>query len=209
MTLLTMVLFMYRFILILAIALTGLIIIWHQAACGKNKSEGVGLPRPTGFWDIVSKLVHLIMFLCFVVLALTGFYPGLILGRQITGYPLMLHVTMAPVFMLGMVALAVLWAARCQFNEADWNLIRRLWSKQARQEGHACQCTFFLQKICFWVMILLAIPAGLTIVLSMLPLFGTHGQELMYHTHRYVTIFLTMAGILFCYLVAFSWTRQN
>jgi len=40
---------------------------------------------------VLRKLVYLLALLCFVVLAVTGFYPTLILGEHISGYLVMVR----------------------------------------------------------------------------------------------------------------------
>ncbi|MHC4891422.1 MAG: hypothetical protein ACYTEO_18365 [Planctomycetota bacterium] len=69
---------------------------------------------------VLRKLVFLLALLCFVVLAITGFYPTLVLGKHISGYLLMLHATFAMVFAICLAVLAVMWASHCRFNENDW-----------------------------------------------------------------------------------------
>ena len=44
---------------------------------------------------VLRKLAYLLALLCFVVLAVTGFYPTLVLGEHISGYLLMVHATFA------------------------------------------------------------------------------------------------------------------
>ncbi len=195
---------MYKTLFILAVVLTALVIIRHQA-CDKGFGEtSREKPLRHGFAALFYNLLLIVLGGCFLLLALTGFYPGIIAGRQITGYPLMLHVTVAPVFLIGMVVAAFVWAGRCPFGREDWLVISRMWSRRAREESEPGGGISLLRKVSFWLMLLLTIPTALTIVLSMLPLFGTHMQEFCYHAHRYVTIFLSMFGILFLYLTAFS-----
>jgi len=119
---------------------------------------------------------------CAVILSLTGFGPGLT-GGHLHGYPLMLHVSCAPVFLLAMAFLAVTWAGANDLSVA-----------------------ISLRAICFWIILILALPLTLSIVLSMLPIFGSHGQEVMYGLHRTVAWPFAGATLLFSVL---AWTSRK
>lgn len=155
---------------------------------------------------VLRKLVYLLALLCFVVLAVTGFYPVLVLGGQISGYWLMLHATFAPVFAVCLAILAVMWASHCRFNKSDWpwlqRLIRRVILPKTVSKECICDSSYPVgQKITFWLIVVLALPLILSIVSSMFPLFGTHWQELLLDTHRYSALVLALAVIVHTYLM--------
>ena len=155
---------------------------------------------------VLRKLVYLLALLCFVVLAVTGFYPVLVLGGQISGYWLMLHATFAPVFAVCLAVLAVMWASHCCFTGSDWpwlqRLIRRvILPKTVSKETISDSSYPVGQKITFWLIVVLALPLILSIVSSMFPLFGTHWQELLLDTHRYSALVLALAVIVHTYLM--------
>lgn len=133
-------------------------------------------------------LVYLVALLCLVVLAVTGFYPVLVLGEHISGYLVMVHATFAPVFAVCVAVLAVMWARSCRFTPGDWpwfeRLVRRATLAQSAGEKRRSRNASLGQKITFWLIVFLALPLGLSIVLSMFPLFGTHGQEFLLGMHR-------------------------
>lgn len=162
------------------------------------------------------KLVYLLALLCLVVLAVTGFYPTLVLGEHISGYPVMVHATFAPVFAVCLAVLAVMWASRCRFTYSDWpwfqSIVQRVTlirdpspvtrDSLLSDERRATSCSTGLgQKMTFWLLIFLALPLILSIVLSMLPLFGTHHQELLLASHGYVAMVFTIVAIVHIYLV--------
>jgi len=122
-------------------------------------------------------LIFIAVSFCIIVLIITGFFPNLILFQTISGYWLILHVTIAVPFIFCMVLLALTYAE--QFSSKKYP---------------------FLVKATFWLLILLALPLILSIVLSMFPLFGTYGQELLAEIHRYSALLLSMIAILHCYL---------
>ncbi len=50
------------------------------------------------------------------------------------------------------------------------------------------------------MMLLLTLPISLTMVLSMYPIFGTHGQDMLLWIHRYCTLCFVMVAIAQTYL---------
>jgi len=161
---------------------------------------------------VLRKLVYLLALLSFVVLAVTGFYPTLVLGEHISGYPLMIHATFAPIFAICLAVLAVMWAGRCRFTYSDWPWFKRIvqrvtLTKNASEEAH-CESSGLLQKITFWLIIFLALPLILSIVSSMFPIFGTHWQELLLDIHRYTALLFALVGIVHIYLAIRTKMKQ-
>ncbi len=153
------------------------------------------------------KLVYLLALLCFLILAITGFYPVLVLREPIYGYWLILHATFAPVFAICLASLAVMWAGNCCFNKGDWLWLQRVLGRESVNKADVKKScpeqsrgNELLRKICFWLIMLLALPAILSIVLSMFPLFGTHGQEFLLQLHRYSALLLALSVIVHTYL---------
>jgi hypothetical protein len=129
---------------------------------------------------IIRKLVYLLALLCFLILVITSFFPVLILKEPIHGYWLILHATFAPVFAICLAVLALMWAENLRFSKNDWP---------------------YLQKICFWLIIILAIPLILSIVMSMFPFLGTYWQELLLNIHRYTALAFAVIVIVHTYLI--------
>ena len=154
---------------------------------------------------ILRKLVYLLALLCFVVLAVTGFYPTLVLGEHISGYLVMVHATFAPIFAICLAVLAVMWVRNCRFNQSDWpwfgRIVQRVTLVKSTGEETLRKSSGLGQKITFWLIIFLALPLILSIVLSMFPLFGTHWQELLLSTHRYTALVFALVVIVHTYVV--------
>ena len=154
---------------------------------------------------VLRKLVYLLALFCFVVLAVTGFYPVLVLGKQISGYWLMLHATFAPVFAACLAVLAVMWASHCRFTRSDWpwlqRLIRRVILPKTDNTDLVGESSNPGQKITFWLIVILAMPLILSMVSSMFPIFGTEGQELLLNMHRYSALLLALVVIVHTYLI--------
>jgi len=147
----------------------------------------------------LKKLAYLLALLCFLVLAVTGFYPALVLGRRICGYLLMLHVTFGGVFAVCLVFLALTWAYRYRFTAEDWPWLRNVIGRQPRGKflPEGCEAA---RKTAFWLIVLGALPLMLSVVLSMSVLFGTAGQHLCADTHRYSALGFALAAVVHTYL---------
>lgn len=156
--------------------------------------------RKRSLVDILRILAYLVALLSFVVLAVTGFYPVLVLGEHISGYLVMVHATFAPVFAVCLAFLAVVWAHNCQFMRGDWpwfeRIVQRVTLVKSGDDQSPRKRSGLGQKITFWLIVFLAVPLGLSIVLSMFPLFGTHGQELLLGTHRSLALIFAPVAIL-------------
>ncbi|HUW19675.1 MAG TPA: hypothetical protein VMW16_10270 [Sedimentisphaerales bacterium] len=149
----------------------------------------------------LKKLVYLLALLCFVVLAITGFYPVLILGKHISGYLLMIHVTAGGVFAACLVILALTWAHSHRFNETDWPWLASLVRRELQKHRLIPESSELLRKVCFWLLVIAALPLMLSVVLSMFPLFDTAWQHLLADTHRYSTLAFAVVAIIHTYLM--------
>jgi len=158
------------------------------------------LERKLNLVGVLRRLIYLLALLCFVVLLITGFYPVVALGESISGYFLMVHATFAPVFAACLAVLVVFWADNCRFDKNYWPWLQRVLGREAVNKASVKKHEL-LRKICFWLIILLALPVILSVVLSMFPLFGTDGQEFLLNLHRYSALLLALAAIVHTYLV--------
>ncbi len=150
-------------------------------------------------------LVYAVALLCVAVQTLTGFIPVL-KGEHISGYPVMIHATFAPVLAVCLAVLAVLWAGRCRFTRGDWpwfeRLVQRVTAAEISAGQPSCKCSALAQKVTFWLIVFLALPLILSIILSMFPLFGTHGQKCLLALHRNTAaVFLLVAIVHTCTLI--------
>ena len=162
--------------------------------------------------DYLRILVYLVALFSFVVLALTGFYPVLILGEHISGYLVMIHATFAPVFAGCLAVLAVMWARQCRFTPGDLPWFERLVQRVTLTEGTDAAVqrasSGLGQKVTFWLIIFLALPLGLSILLSMFPLVGTHGQEMLLSLHRYTAYVFSLVVIVHTVLLLRMKTKK-
>ena len=153
----------------------------HYLVVGARAKTSVGHPSSPG---ILTKLIYLVTLLSVVFLTATGFLPTFFIGHPLTGYPLVLHCIIAPVFVLGLVILALLWAGRSRFNNAP--------------------ISPWAHKLFFWLIILLALPVTLSIALAMFPWYGTASQRFLLRLHQYSALFLVLFVMWHTYLLAVS-----
>jgi cytochrome b subunit of formate dehydrogenase len=163
------------------------------------------IEQKLSFVGVVRKLIYLLALLCFVVLGFTGFYPTLALNEHISGYLLMIHATFAPIFAICLAVLAVMWASRCGFTYSDWPGLRRFVQrvtliKNAGEEP-LTKSNRLLEKATFWLILSLALPLILSMVLSMLPYFGTDWQELLLTIHRWTALVFAVVVFVHTYMM--------
>ena len=152
----------------------------------------------------LKKLCYIVAVVCFILLGLTGFWPVMVHGEHISGWPMILHATLAPIFAICLAILAITWAGQNRFAQGDCPWLQRLLRRVTRlalpaQDG-PCRCAATSMKITFWAIMILALPLILSIVLSMLPLFGTHWQELALATHGWTALVFAVAVLIHTYL---------
>jgi len=152
----------------------------------------------------LKKLVYLLAVLCFLVLAVTGFYPLLVNGEHISGFLMMIHATFAPVFALCLAILAVTWAGSNRFTMADCPWVSRLLRGATRLRIPANdarqQCSLLVYKAAFWLLMFLALPLILSIVVSMFYLLGTDWQGWTLALHRWTSLVFVIVAIIHTYL---------
>ena len=128
----------------------------------------------------VEKGIYAIMFFGLVVGVVTGL--GSVFARgHMSGWALMVHVGLAPAFMLGMAGVAVTLADRCRF---------------VGEPGRSGSTFGAWENFLFWVMLAATLVAILSAVLPMTPVFGTYGQHVSLDVHRYSSLVAAVAVIL-------------
>jgi cytochrome b subunit of formate dehydrogenase len=152
----------------------------------------------------LKKLCYLVSLVCFLVLALTGFWPVLVHGEHISGYLMMIHATFAPVFALCLAILAVTWAGENRFAAQDcpWiaGLLRRTTRLRVPPQEQSWSCSLLGYKATFWLLIFLALPLILSIVISMFHILGTSWQYFAMAVHRWTALVFAIVVVLHTYL---------
>ncbi len=152
----------------------------------------------------LKKLVYLVSLLCFVVLAITGFWPVLVGGGHISGYLMMIHATFAPVFALCLALLALTWAGSNRFTAEDCPWVQRLVRRTTRlhvpAEETPWRCSLLVYKATFWLLLFLALPLVLSIIVSMFHLLGTNWQHWTLALHRWTSLVFVIVAIVHTYV---------
>ncbi|NUO84431.1 hypothetical protein HUU05_30515 [candidate division KSB1 bacterium] len=172
------------------------------------KTVGEALRELFALRDLKSSLYRLSL-LFFVILAVTGFAPVLLFGAHMSGVLMILHVTVAPIFVVGAVALTLMYAQRQTFNQTDWDYCRQLVRRKLTNKNIFAAGLSFWKKTSFWLLLLLTVPVVMSVVLMMYPWFGTEGQHALLQWHRYGAFFLTLVLILHLYLITLTHYRAG
>ena len=154
-------------------------------------------PRSLHASDILACLKTLSYFLSVLsvlILSLSGFLQYLITGSPLSGFILVLHVSIAPVFSICMTVVTLLWAQEQIFDKND-----RQWFFQivlnTRNKKNVLPFSTAL-KMCFWMLILLTPFVMGSIILSMYSVFGTAGQRSLLDMH-FISAFLFLIISIF------------
>lgn len=150
-----------------------------------QKSASVkSLIKPTGenkarFDFNLSRNVLLnLTILFFILLVLTSFIP-VMLGFSLSGIVLILHLTIAPFFVFALTLTIILWAEKMKF------------------ETTAIKSKNFIFRLCFWLFLVFSLPAILSIIFGMYPLFGMESQHILLDIHKYSVLLLFIILSLF------------
>jgi hypothetical protein len=211
---------MFRWITLACFAAAAGALMLHHLLfpCGYEKRMGLGvfirktvhlmttlfLPQRLNWPGRFLKLAFLLGLLSFLVMLVTGFGP-LLLGTRLQGWLLMIHATFAPVLIACAAVIAILGAGRFRFLKKD---------TQAAMICRKNRCCWLTDsgigaKAGFWVLLFLSLPLTLTMVLSMLPLFGEDWQNFMFHAHRYIALVFTLTAVMELYMLARMEVRKD
>jgi cytochrome b subunit of formate dehydrogenase len=129
-----------------------------------------------------AKISYAVVCAAGLVLAASGLGTFALGKAPMTHWVLMAHVAVAPFFALGLAAMALTWA------------------DLARGGGDSPLSS--PAKVLLWIVLLAGLVVSLSGVAPMTPLFGTPGEHLLYLTHRYSAMVLTVAVLLHLPLLA-------
>jgi hypothetical protein len=179
---------MFRIVSIIGFAATIVAVGLHRVLCRRNGPSATARADRLLVLGLLRRLAYLFGLLSSVALVVTGFYPILIFGTHIEGYMVMLHVTTGGVFAGCTAVLALMCAEHNRFGNSQGPGIG--------------------QKAAFWLILVLALPVILSIVLTMLGLFGTEGQKFLLNIHRYSALLFALAAMVHGYLTIRTRARR-
>jgi hypothetical protein len=143
----------------------------------------------------------------FIGLAVTGLIPVILLGESMGSMFLIIHVTIAPFFVLALMLCAIFMGHFQQFDNSDYNDLKKMRFKKGILNPNNYSKNVW-SKIYFWLILVFSVPAILSIILSMFPYFGTEGQIIMLNIHRYSTLVLMVISFLYIDLSMSSIIRK-
>ncbi|MBD3385678.1 hypothetical protein GF407_12235 [candidate division KSB1 bacterium] len=147
--------------------------------------------------DFSKKLLLPLFWICMLLLGLSGFIPSVLFGVPMSGYLIILHVAIAPVFALIVTVMAVIWPYKYLFEDSELK----------RRKGKSRYVV--LKKMLYWLLLGLTIPVISSILLSMFKYFGTDGQHLLLNIHRYSTLALVVVSVFYLTSDHLATKRQN
>jgi hypothetical protein len=141
----------------------------------------------------VEHLIHGLAGVGVIVQALTGLSSSLGLA-ELEGWKLLIHMSGAGMFTLGLVGVTLLWAGRSRFGAAG---------PTPRVPLNSAQ------KTLFWLGLLSGWLVMLPMLLAMLPLFGTVVQRQLIELHEAAAI--TFVGIMVLHTIvsAVTWWKRG
>ncbi len=156
--------------------------------------------KPGEAAEILRTVFYCLTFLCVAVLAVTGFVPYFS-GDPLSGFNLLLHVSVAPLFAVSITILILLLAYRYIPDTIP--------PGHAEESGNdagdaAVSRLRFAHRISFWLLVLLTPFVMGSIVLSMYTVFGTEGQVILLLVHRISAILFFVFGIIYMYYLVDS-----
>jgi len=147
---------------------------------------------------LVKKGVYILVLICFLILAITGFVPFLIFGEHMSGFTLMLHVAVSPVFAVCMAISALIWAHEHRFDERNWQWVKELILKRAMHQKNIPGMYDFLKKFFFWLSVLFSLSVS-SVILLMYPIVGSAIQDFLLGFHRFGAMGVTVAIVMHTY----------
>lgn len=172
----------------------------HYLAFGPHHPELKGEKHDILRMNFWGRFIHAVTLLSFVVLAVTGFFAVIICGGPLTGWLRFIHLTVAPVFVLGLVCVSLTWAEVCAFKGWDWEWAKKFGGYLGHKGEVPADKFNGGQKAFFWAIIALGLVCIASGVGRVYPILGADFQNIVYQAHRYSSLLLVMFVIMHIYL---------
>lgn len=178
---------MFRMVSLIAIGLMAISLLGFRLTKGRRPaSVSSDRLRPAEWLALAGTSIS------FLYLALSGFYASIVVQSPLQRYLLLGHVSAGIVFATSLVALAVLWAESCRFVQPA--RAGSSASSPIPAEGRPLSAG---KKLFFWCFLAAGLTSALTVLLSMTPLFGTSGMDLLADVHRWSALVSVLAAMGF------------
>ena len=149
--------------------------------------------RRLNLWE---RLVYLGALASVSVLAVTSFYSVLAFGTM-SGWWLFVHMFGAGTLVGVLPLMAINWAGPSRFGQG----------RSSQDEETFAPRFFWLPKLMFWLFLLSGLAVVLTMLLSMLPIFGTDGLHSLLDIHRYAGLMAVVVLAIHFYCVLLQRAR--
>ncbi|MFZ0035281.1 MAG: formate dehydrogenase subunit gamma [Sedimentisphaerales bacterium] len=190
----------FRIVSLGGIAAVVVAIVGHYLLFGPRHPELAKDKRDLRRFSLWERVIHIVTLLSFLTLAVTGFAATIYFGKPLSGWLWIVHLAAAPVFAIGLAAIALRWAEDCCFESYDWEWAKRFGGYLGGDKDVPAGRFNGGQKAFLWTIILLGLVAILSGLVRMFPVFDANIQEIFYQLHRYSSLFLVMTVIAHFYL---------
>lgn len=163
-------------------------------------SEKVKGDKTTPFLSRIRVLLIYLTVFLFLILFFTGFIPTLFFDNVLTGLPLIIHVTVAPLFAITLSLLILLYSFSQRLNEKDFENLREIKNLLNTDPNT-------IIRISFWLITFFSIPLLTSIILILFPILGTELQKFNIIVHRLSATIITC--VLFLMLFADILRRKS
>jgi cytochrome b subunit of formate dehydrogenase len=155
---------------------------------------------------LLRKMLYLLTLVFFLLLVFSAYLQILINGGPLTGWFLIIHVTVAPLFAVSLMLTILLWIHKQRFEWQDWFTVRQIMQQKKFSVLQVNHLQFW-NKLNFWIFTIASIPAMISIILQLYPVFDSDGMEYLRQVHRYSTLILFVVLIMHGYLLL--WMNHN
>jgi cytochrome b subunit of formate dehydrogenase len=143
------------------------------------------LPNMSGRIKFLRLIAYLLVLVCFLLLAFSAIGPVATGADHLSGMLLVIHVTIAPVYLSAVAFFLLLSAHRMTFEYSE---LRFSEVKQISRQN------IFWQKLVFWTFCSTTVLSAASIILMLFPLFGSEGQETLLDIHRISALVLIFSA---------------
>jgi hypothetical protein len=177
---------LFRSVLAIALVALAVLIVLHLVLVLVGRRPD----RPRKSWNLWEKLVYLGILVSVGVLGGTSFFAVLRFG-VLDGWLLFAHMFGAGAFTAVLPLVAITWCESSRLGRP---------SAESEQAATAPRFSWF-PRLMFWLLLASGFVVTMTMLLSMLPLFGTDGLHRLLDIHRYSGLVAVVAAVLHLYSV--------
>lgn len=187
----------YRDVLPVTLIATGVVIVLHLLLVLVTRPSPRIEPVRWNGWE---KLVYLVTLLCVMDLGVTAFYSVIRFGA-LEGWWLLAHMVGSGGLILMLPLLALTWARASRFGRGPVGAPQPTVTADQAAASSSASRFHWLAKLTYWIILASGLVTVSTMLLSMLPLFGTEVLRRLLDVHRYSALLLVVATLLHVYSV--------